>query len=838
MRVGRNYQKLCLAGLILILAPVLTQAQSYLNDIEANSSSARPMDDHGFPRLILSETKAFKGNMERYTKYHIVTGQNTSKKKVSQIQGLNPDVMYFWHISPRAYQGYLFDGCQTGAGMAFTSSGPTTQGGPPNRGCSIYAGHWLYKAGSKLTQAINATTKTLNVQNASLFQTGQYVVIYNAPAGSFTNAEHARVTARNTTNNTITLAARGFKSVAKSHPSGAIVAQHVVGQGGSPENWSYNMSTQSPRDGNNKTAGQALADWAAANENLDKFGNPINVQVDGIQFDADFYDELKSKKTDANNDLVVDHGISPSGVNWWGLGLEDFYQAMRNRFPSKIIISGNRKARGFSSLNGTQMEAFPAKNRTQPVPTFDDINSQLSRYVFHLHNNKQGPLHTHNLNKTPTTIYPEHAPLNQTGNSIMRLGLGMTLLDDGYFGHENSDIHPDPWYDEFAVNVTPGAANYGWAVASDENNESAVRASLGWLGNPLGERSRIYDSAKFQLSKSLVSNGSFDSNLNGWSGSLVNISRDTSVKKDGSASLRASKMTTYKPDYNQVKVKGPKVSTVKNEEYTLVFSARSTAVREFTAAVGSAINKFIVGTDWRRFVFTFKAKATGQQLISFGVGRENLQMWFDTVHVFKGNANLFRRDFENGAVVVNVTPTSRTVDLGETFQRIKGTQDPINNGNMLTSVTIAPWDAAILVRPDGFVTPPPSDPEHCGQPAYDLASEAGLIIWKTCDGSGRWHIRGIAGGTGTSIRYAGTITATSGTISNLQQFDFEDHDSVSVVNANKRINLSMKMWDGWEDGINFTAADSAEVCFDMSPSNNIIIGKDRISDSGRVCLQD
>ena len=264
-------------------------------------------------------------------------------------------------------------------------------------------------------------------------------MIYNAPAGSFTNAEHARITAINTSTKTLTVAARGFKSTAISHPAGAIVAQHVIGQGaGHPENWSYNMSTQSPRDANGNTASQALANWAAANVFIDHKGNHVNIRMDGIQFDADFYDELTSKKSDVNNDLVTDNGISGSGVNWWGLGLEDFYQQMRNRFPSKIIIAGNRKVRGFASTNGTQLEAFPAKNRTNPVPTYDDINSQFSRYSFHLHNNKAGPLHTHNLNKTPTRVCPFGHSVSQTSNSVMRLGLGLTLLDDGYYGQENS----------------------------------------------------------------------------------------------------------------------------------------------------------------------------------------------------------------------------------------------------------------------------------------------------------------------------------------------------------------------------------------------------------------
>ena len=692
-----------------------------MNDIDVNSSPARPMSDHGYPRVILSETKVFSGNMERYTKYNIVTAQTGSINRVSQIQSIKPEVMFFWHVSPRAYQNFNSSYCKIGAGMAFESSGTTTQGGPPSRGCSIYAGHWLYKAGSALTQSINSTTTSLSVADASNFQAGQYIVIYNAPAGSFNNAEHAKITAKNNATNTLTLASRGYKSTAQSHSSGSIVAQHVLGQGTDGRNWSYNLSSQSPTDANGKTLPQAMADWHAANISKDRDANPVSVRVDGIQFDADFYDELKDKNSDTNNDGVTDHGLSATGVNWWGEGVEIFYTAMRNRFADKIIVSGNRRARGFNTLNGTQMEAFPAYNRTLPIPTFNDIDAQISRYSFYLHNNKKDPLHTHNLNKTPTTVYPEGH--SNTGNSIFRLGLGLTLMDEGYYGHENSATHPDPWYDEFAVNVTPGSASYGVATPSNPNNEAALRANLGWLGNPYGERRRIFDHSAFNINQSLLSSGSFDNNINGWSGLYVNVNRDTSVKKDGSAGIHVSTMTSYQVELNQAKLKGPKVDLVKDTQYSLVFSARSTSEREFTAGVGAQINRFIVGPDWRRFIYTFTAEKTANLPVAFGVGREKQPMWFDSVYLFEGNANVFRRDFENGTVIVNATPSVRTFNLGEDYQRISGTQDPINNGAEVTNVTIDPWDAAILVRREGtnIDQPPPPDSDPPPDPDGDTS---------------------------------------------------------------------------------------------------------------------
>ena len=823
------------AGAMLASQMSLADSQPYLNDVDENYSRNGPMNIHDYPRIILSETKNFKGTAEQFSKYHIVSGQTGSKKKIADIQNVDPSVMYFWHVSPRAYQGYNTPYCSIAGGLAFESSGPTTQGGPEQRGCSIFAGHWLYKAGSRLTNSVDASGSSVTVEDSSKFKSGNYVVIYNPPTGSFNNAEHAKITAINSNTNTLTLK-RGFKSNAVFHPQNSIVAQHVIGQGGHLENWSYNMSTQSPVDANGNTASQAMSQWFSANIYKDKKGDSISIRVDGIQFDADFYDELTSKKTDANNDLIVDSGISTSGDNWWGRGLQDFYRQMRARFPDKFIISGNRRARGFEHLSGTQMEAFPAFNRTKPIPTYKDINSQISKYSFNLHYSQGGPLHTHNLNKTPMQIYPKDSVPRPVDNSVFRLGLGLTLMDDGYYGHENSDQHPDPWFDEYAVDVNEGSPNYGHAVPSNPADESAIKANTGWLGQPLANRIRLYDDLKFDENRSLVVNGDFNTNIDNWSGKSVNVNHDTTTSIEGAGSLHVSEMTSYTHLLSRVRVKGPRPVLQKGKEYTLAFSAKSTMVREFTAAVGTSINRFMVSDRWRRFVYTFTASSNGEALLWFGVGREKAQMWFDSVHLFEGNANLFRRDFENGIAIVNATPSARTIDLEETYQRINGMQDPINDGSTVNTVTINPWDAAILVRHkkvDVSFSP-------CGRPQHDPSTESAVVIWKDCDGSGNWYLRALAGLAVKGLKYTGTINVdTPGEVfRSVEHFDIEtNHDTVNVSADNTSIDLSIKIWSGFVDGLNFNIQDNTTICFNIAPSGTFIIGENRHIESGNFCLE-
>ncbi len=46
------------------------------------------------------------------------------------------------------------------------------------------------------------------------------------------------------------------------------------------------------------------------------------------------------KDADVDNDLIVDDGISPAGVNLWGEGLDAFYERLRSRLPRNALIVG------------------------------------------------------------------------------------------------------------------------------------------------------------------------------------------------------------------------------------------------------------------------------------------------------------------------------------------------------------------------------------------------------------------------------------------------------------------------------------------------------------------
>lgn len=71
----------------------------------------------------------------------------------------------------------------------------------------------------------------------------------------------------------------------------------------------------------------------------------------------------------------------------------------------------------------------------------------------------------------------------------------------------------------------------------------------------------------------------------------------------------------------------------------------------------------------------------------------------DSAHPTELAEGLWRRDFENGIVLLNSTSSSRQYILEEGFEKVKGEQDPaVNSGKLIGSVTIPANDGILLLN--------------------------------------------------------------------------------------------------------------------------------------------
>lgn len=667
----------------------------YLSD--ANGASAGDPDTK-FPVVMMTETQTLQVPNEVFTKYDVLGTKPGSFSRVGEIQGLNPAVKYHMAFSPRAYQGYVIDDqCSTSMGIPFNQTGPASEN------CTMFSGHWLYLAGTTTTAAVTNSALTVLVEDSTKFTAGSYAVIYNAPAGSFAKAEHVKI--KTVTAGKLTLESRGYKSAATDHVKGSVVAQHDIGQGaGSPENWAYNVSTQSPKD----SKGLSTTDLMVKHLKARADDAPASVRLDGIYFDADVY-MLDTPEADVNNDLVEDQGWSPAGINWWGLGMDTLAEDLRAKFPTQVLLSGSRRGRGFGHLNGVQMEGWPVSGDFEGVePTYtenDGFESVFQRYNVHMRRHGISPAYVENLSKTPTAAHPRNGQTGSTGNAPFRFGFASTLLDDGYYGQQNQDDDPDTWYDEYAVDTVAGSPNYGKALSTTDTTH--LISHKGWLGRPIGVHRRVIDPALFSTNKTLLANGGFETNVSTWTPKNVTVYQDTSNAAEGSASLAISAPIKFLSNRPSTALVGGGVTLTQGKTYTFAFAAKATTMRDLSVRFGDAKVNFLIPDKWTRVVFTVTTTKTGVYQPTFILGPEASPTWFDAMYLFEGNANLLWREFEHGAVLVNASDKPQTRVVGPGWQRIKGTgQDAINNGAVVTSVTVPAWDAAILVK-----SPPLANPQ-------------------------------------------------------------------------------------------------------------------------------
>ena len=632
----------------------------------------------------------------------------------------------------------------------------------------------------------------------------------------------------NQTTGQVILKARGFKSAPRTHAAGAIVAHHDLGQaGGTPENWAYNMTTDCPRDANNKTIGEAMADWLVANQNRNARGDLVaGARMDGIYFDADAY-FINANHVDANNDQIVDEATSEDGVNLWGEGMKEFYRMARDRFPGLILSAGSRRSRGFEDLNGTQMEGWPVSGVYEAAnPSYDGVDgfdSVFQRYNVHMREHAAAPAYVENLSKNPTAAHPRGVSPPPSSNAAFRFGLASTLLDDGYYGQQNHEQDPDPWYDEYAVDVTPDSASYGKAMVSDATDESAIRAHKGWLGEPLGLRERLYDPAAFAPELSRVANGGFEATTTGWTASNVTMVRDTGTAMAGTASLHLSKHLRFDPGSNGTALTGSALRLEKGKTYTIAFAAKSSEMRDLVVRVANTRETFLIPEQWTRVVFSVTPTATGDYKPKFMLDKESTDVWIDEVYVFEGSAETLWREFEHGAVLVNASAETKTVDLSATWQRIQGTgQDPVNDGSTLTSVTLPPWDAAILVRPQVRAS--------IGAPVYDPATVRAIHLWEDED-AGVWHLRATSGSSATRIAITGSLT--NGVFSNVTRVSLEAGDR--LVATESQVDYTLNVIGTSEDGFDLTVAPGSEPC--LNTSETILLGESQKPVTGPLNLK-
>lgn len=291
---------------------------------------------------------------------------------------------------------------------------------------------------------------------------------------------------------------------------------------------------------------------------------------------------------------------------------------------------------------------------------------------------------------------------------IMRFGLGSASLAGGYgvFGGQDRDAyHADYhnwWYDEYAVDLATGTAS--------ESGEHT-----GWLGQPLTDYYQmvwIGDQPEGVLNPDFETSATQDWNF--WVNSPASRTRDTTTAGHGSASVRID-IPTPNPVNWKVNLNTP-LSVVMQPwtNYSITFWVKASSMRTLPVIIaplggsGSWFNRsIVVGTEWKQVqIPIYSGSLQGPISLQFYLASDAGSIWFDDVHFQKGVTTVYRRDFQNGTVLVNPsTSDAMDVRMERPFRRILGLRDPLTNDGSTSAVqTVGPSDALFLLSDD--ITPP------------------------------------------------------------------------------------------------------------------------------------
>ncbi len=283
-----------------------------------------------------------------------------------------------------------------------------------------------------------------------------------------------------------------------------------------------------------------------------------------------------------------------------------------------------------------------------------------------------------------------------------RFGLGSALLGDGFYEFDLWDCRSAPtWFDEFSVDEE--------GVAVEDRN------CKGYLGMPLGDPIELASTAVTVWEEDFES-GSMPSSITGDTG-RVYVSQDAEDVITGTGSLVIDNPDhTTSIDYIEASTKASAVPLESGKTYVFEFDWEILETLDDSFVVAIMGSEGIVDAYWlngevqgdagkTRFHVTFPTGSNYRiyfQLMSGGG-----KIAIDNMRVTEGGAGPWRRDFENGFVLVNplnkpytFTAEELAGSFGRTgVKRILGTQAPdVNSGEPVAdALTLEPFDAIILL---------------------------------------------------------------------------------------------------------------------------------------------
>jgi len=297
----------------------------------------------------------------------------------------------------------------------------------------------------------------------------------------------------------------------------------------------------------------------------------------------------------------------------------------------------------------------------------------------------------------------DNSYVSPTANDLRthRFALGTTLLADGFYSfdlHNNTTV--PLWYDEYSVD--------------EIGNAVEDRSKKGYLGAASTDALELTDGGSVIFQPAL-SGTSLPASLSANPASAVTVSNGALILSNPDHSQNIRFEVTTDPAL---------VPLSAGSSYLLTFDATilETLDQPLGYRVFSSKTLDGYGVPWRvagdtgTIHFPFVISAADRWRIGINISGGG-KVAISNIRITKDGVGAWRRDFENGFVLVNPLPQARTFSAAELagtlhrtgIHRINGSQAPdINNGQAVTDdLTLGAFDAIILLA-DPICAPLPN----------------------------------------------------------------------------------------------------------------------------------
>jgi hypothetical protein len=319
------------------------------------------------------------------------------------------------------------------------------------------------------------------------------------------------------------------------------------------------------------------------------------------------------------------------------------------------------------------------------------------------------------------SVPPDSVEWVRTRYQRMRFGLGTALLSEGVSVYDfGTTWWGNPWwYDEYDVN----------------------------LGHPTGVPYRITDPASIVATEDFEAGTSGILNLNQWGPMWAEVTHDPAEVISGAYSLKGgndSMGQTWNEfahsNLDSLPLAGDSTYTV-TFTYKVLEAPSSTGYFYFFArSVTGGVASDVGGYSWQgaagamdTVTVTFTLESYPDYYLVFGL-KYTGEYAVDDIEVAAGGGGLWKRDFDNGAVVVNPAGMPQAADLGDTLCRFLGAQDPShNNGQPVRLLTLQGYDAILLLTTSSGIMPP-------GPLAITPLGTDALLEWGPSSGATGYYV--------------------------------------------------------------------------------------------------